>query len=110
VRLAQLASGSTDTAAPEYLPTNAVGGKIGISSAKPDQVQIAGMTGSYQICTAGLLGKFAKQLDIQMDDGNTATGNVRTTTDVTTTTFTQSPALATTAVDDSTSYTVCTTF
>jgi prepilin-type N-terminal cleavage/methylation domain-containing protein len=110
VRLAQLASGSTDTVAPEYLPTNAVGGKIGISSAKPDQVQITGMTGSYQICTAGLLGKFAKQLDIQMDDGNTATGNVRTTTDVTATTFTQSAALATTAVDDSTSYTVCTTF
>ncbi len=68
------------------------------------------MTGTYQICSTGILGKFVKQLDIQMDDGDTATGSMRATANVTSTTFAQSAPVATASVDDATSYTVCQTF
>jgi prepilin-type N-terminal cleavage/methylation domain-containing protein len=110
VRLSNLAAGPTDVSLAEYTPRNAVGGVIGISSASGTQVQITGMTGSYQVCSSGILGKFAKQLDIQMDDGNTATGSLRVTTDNPTGTGMGTAATATTAVDDATSYTVCMTF
>ena len=106
-RLANLAAGPTDIADPTYIPRNAVGGVIGISSATAAQVQIAGMTGTYQVCSAGILGKFAKQLDIQMDDGNTATGSLRVVADGA---VMGAAALATAAVDDATNYTVCMTF
>jgi prepilin-type N-terminal cleavage/methylation domain-containing protein len=112
VRLSNLAAGPTDVADPTYIPTNAVGGKLGISSAATGQFQITtptAMTGTYQVCSSGILGKFAKQLDIQMDDGNTQTGSMRTTADIPN----GSPgtaALTTATVDDATSYTVCMTF
>jgi prepilin-type N-terminal cleavage/methylation domain-containing protein len=106
-RLANLAAGPTDIADPTYIPRNAVGGVIGISSATAAQVQIAGMTGTYQVCSAGILGKFAKQLDIQMDDGNTATGSLRVVADGA---AMGAAAVATTAIDDATNYTVCMTF
>ncbi len=103
VRLANLAAGPTDTTDTTYLPTNAVGGKIGITSATSTQT-VGGITGSYLVCSAGILGRFAKQLDIQMDDGNTATGSMRTLDDPTATLGT---AKATTGVDDATNYQVC---
>ncbi|MEP7070711.1 MAG: prepilin-type cleavage/methylation domain-containing protein, partial [Usitatibacter sp.] len=106
VRLANLAAGPTDPTDPTYTPKNAVGGTLGISSATAAQLYITGMTGTYQVCSAGILGKFAKQLDIQMDDGNTATGSLRVIPDLT------GPvaAPAMTTIDDATSYTVCMTF
>lgn len=112
VRLANLAPGPTLTSDPEYQPTNSVGGKIGVSSAAATSVQILTMTGSYQICSTGILGKFAKQLDIQMDDGNTFAGSMRTTANVgaASAAVSQSAAIATASVDDATSYTVCMTF
>ena len=111
VRLANLASGPTDfgdaTKIAAALPTNADGGRLGIQSDAP----ITGMTGSYFVCSMGIQGKFAKQIDITMDDGNTAAGSVRvlgtsttTTNDVTTTVTT---GVATTNIVDSTTYTVC---
>jgi len=73
VRLAGLAPGSTDTAALDYRPVNAVGSRLGIQSAAP----FTGMTsGTYFICSSGISGKFAKQLDSQLDDGNTAAGSM----------------------------------
>jgi prepilin-type N-terminal cleavage/methylation domain-containing protein len=107
VRLANLAAGPTDVADATYIPTNAVGGKLGISSSTAGQIQIAGMTGTYQVCSAGILGKFAKQLDIQMDDGNTATGSLRVVADGA---ALGTAAVATAAIDDATNYTVCMTF
>ena len=107
VRLANLAAGPTDVADATYIPTNAVGGKLGISSSTAGQIQIAGMTGTYQVCSAGILGKFAKQLDIQMDDGNTATGSLRVVDDGA---AVGAAAKATNTVDDATNYTVCMTF
>jgi prepilin-type N-terminal cleavage/methylation domain-containing protein len=107
VRLANLAAGPTDPTLPEYTPKNAVGGTLGISSATTAQLQISGMSGTYQVCSAGILGKFAKQLDIQMDDGNTQTGSLRVVADGSAL-GTAAPLMTT--IDDATSYTVCMTF
>ena len=107
VRLSNLASGPTDVTDPTYIPTNAVGGKIGINSATTSQVEIQGMTGTYQVCSTGILGKFAKQLDVQMDDGNTATGSLRVVPDGS---ALNTAATATASIDDAANYTVCMTF
>lgn len=110
VRLSNLAPGPTVVTDADYWPKNAMGGVIGMNSSSTAAAQITGMTGTYQICSSGILGKFAKQLDLQMDDGNTATGSMRVTANVTSTTFAQSTAVATASVDDATTYTVCQTF
>jgi prepilin-type N-terminal cleavage/methylation domain-containing protein len=97
IRLAGLAPGSTTLSATDYQPRNAVGGVIGVQSDAP----FTGMTGAYFICSAGVLGKYAKQLDTQLDDGNGSTGSmmVGATADGSTG--------GTAALVDSTSYTVC---
>jgi prepilin-type N-terminal cleavage/methylation domain-containing protein len=105
VRLANLAPGPT--ALGYALPVNAVGGVLGISGLTTGQPQVTGLTGSYQVCSAGILGKFAKQLDVQMDDGDPTTGSMRAVPDA-------SPmgtaAAAITAALESNPYTVCMTF
>jgi prepilin-type N-terminal cleavage/methylation domain-containing protein len=107
VRYANLAAGATATDDPTYIPQNAVGGKLGITSATTGQT-VAGITGTYIVCSSSILGKFAKQLDIQMDDGNTATGSMRTVGDGTGALVdTAGTAVATGGVDDSKSYQVC---
>jgi len=68
-----------------YLPTNAVGGEIGIqSNANFNTITTnaagtagTGMTGTYVICSQGILGKFVRQLDITLDDGNSDAGSMR---------------------------------
>ncbi len=110
VRLSNLAPGPTVVTDADYWPKNAMGGVTGVNSATTATVQITGMTGTYQICSSGILGKFVKQLDIQQDDGNTATGSMRATANVTSTTFAASVATASVSIDDGTSYTVCQTF
>lgn len=117
VRLANLASGSTDfssaTAIAASVPRNADGGRIGIQSTSP----ISTMTGSYFVCSDGIQGKFAKQIDITMDDGNTAAGSVRVmASGYTGTAATAVPTTSTTGTDpitgivDDTTYTVCVSF
>ncbi|HET9651400.1 MAG TPA: prepilin-type N-terminal cleavage/methylation domain-containing protein [Usitatibacter sp.] len=118
VRLANLAAGPTNTGDATYRPQNAVGGNIGITSATSTQT-VGGLTGTYLVCSSAILGKFAKQLDVQMDDGNTATGSMRVVADNTGTggtaipnsgaACTSSPTPAT-CVDDATNYTVCMAF
>ncbi|MDO9220106.1 MAG: prepilin-type cleavage/methylation domain-containing protein, partial [Thiobacillus sp.] len=61
----------------------------------------ANLNGTYFVCSTGISGKFAKQLDAQLDDGNTATGSMQVGT-----TATPSVAVPGTLVD-STNYTVC---
>lgn len=73
VRLAGLATG--DTAAGGGMPTNADGGRIGVSSDKP--FTDTTFNGSYYLCSKGIRGKFAKQIDLQIDDGKTNEGSVR---------------------------------
>lgn len=64
-----------------YLPTNAEGGRLGVQS-KPENT-ISGMTGSMAICSQNILGKFVKQLETMLDNGNTASGNMMAAENVT---------------------------
>jgi prepilin-type N-terminal cleavage/methylation domain-containing protein len=107
VRLANLAAGPTVVTDADYIPKNGVGGKLGLSSATTAQLQISGMSGTYQICSEGILGKFAKQLDTQMDDGKTETGSMRA---VAGGAALGTAGVLTTAIDDATSYTICYVF
>src|SRR5450759_5282978 len=115
VRLAGLAPGvTTIPAVPAvgdgYKPVNAAGGEIGIQSNNGTLATITsnaagatntGMTGTYIICSQGILGKFLKQLDTTMDDGNTDTGSMRTVDAAT------GKSITTALVQDGSSYTVC---
>ncbi|MBL8521170.1 MAG: prepilin-type N-terminal cleavage/methylation domain-containing protein [Betaproteobacteria bacterium] len=105
IRLAGFMAGPTAVTDPEYTPKNAVGLNMGISSTMQMTLPAPGMTGTYNICSTGILGKFAKQLDTQLDDGNTLTGSFRVAALATPTT-----AIATNTVDDATSYLVCMSF
>ncbi|MBI4937332.1 MAG: prepilin-type N-terminal cleavage/methylation domain-containing protein [Nitrosomonadales bacterium] len=107
VRLAGLAPGPTTGA--DLLPTNSINGIIGITNGGTTDNPIAGLRGSYIICSAGILGKYAKQLDTQMDDGNTASGSMMTIPNNAGARpmSVQQTATATGSVDDATSYTVC---
>ena len=117
VRLAGLASGPTVIpAAPAlgdgYRPVNAVGGEIGIQSGTTvaanvpifaDAAKTLPIRGTYIICSPNILGKFAKQLDIQLDDGNTAGGSMMAISG----TALGTVATPTTSIDDAAIYTVC---
>lgn len=105
VRLAGLAPGPTSVTDPKYFPTNADGGRIGVQSVSGFN-KITGMTGAFAVCSDGILGRFAKQLDTTLDDGETSTGSVRATPTATT----NAAATATASINDSASYTVCMTF
>ena len=107
MRLAGFLAGSTTvncSLGNAYVQTNADGGRIGISSTMQMTAPTA-MTGSYNICSTGVLGKIAKQLDTQLDNGDPQTGSFRVATIAAPTT-----ALALAAVDDATSYLVCLSF
>lgn len=115
VRLAGLATGSTTPASPDYIPVNASGGIIGIMSGTTDLTKAAindgtnAIRGSYVICSSGILGKFVKQLDLQMDDGNTAGGSMMATpvTGYAIGAQATTAATATADIDDAASYIVC---
>lgn len=103
-RLAGLAAGSTDISNPTYVPRNADNGIMGIQS-NVGFVTITAptaMTGTYIICSDGILGKYVRQLDITLDDGETSTGSVRAV-------LQSSPgtAVLSAAVAEANSYTVC---
>ena len=75
VRLAGFATGSTVVADNNtYWPTNADGGRIGIESGSTDYILNTDNTtylqGAYIVCSKGILGKFALQLDTTVDDGS----------------------------------------
>lgn len=109
VRLAGLAPGATDPAVPAtYIPRNADGGKIGVQSvsgflAVTTLPAAGGISGSFVICSDGILGKFAKQLDTTLDDGVGDTGSVRVVVNGT-------PSTGVAAPVDSTPYLVCMAF
>ena len=80
IRRANLAPGSTAiscAANNTYQPRNADGGIIGVQSVSTAIPEIAGMTGTYVVCSNAILGRFAAQLDSTLDDGLGNTGIVR---------------------------------
>jgi prepilin-type N-terminal cleavage/methylation domain-containing protein len=76
VRLAGLATGTTDTTAADYVPRNAEGGRIGITSERVATDAAANFPGGFYICSV-MQGRFARQLDATIDDGNTTSGTMR---------------------------------
>lgn len=115
VRMANLAAGPTSTSDASYYPTNAEGGRIGIEAGSAASPFITGLQGTFVICSRGILGKFAKQLDTTIDDGNTATGSMRAVPGSVAGTSRNNAAHCSiagapsgcTVVDDAASYTVC---
>lgn len=109
VRLAGLAPGETVVNLTTFIPKNADGGMIGITNGTATNNPIATLKGTYVVCSAGILGKFAKQLDTNLDDGKTDTGSLQVMADVATHPgAVQQAAVA--APDDATPYTVCMAF
>lgn len=110
VRLANLASGPTDfgstTDNTASLPTNAEGGRIGVQSRPP----IAGIKGIHFVCSTGIAGKLARQLDLALDDGDATRGSMMavraTTSTANSTAATPSPPPAE-PYDEALAYTVC---
>jgi prepilin-type N-terminal cleavage/methylation domain-containing protein len=106
VRLAGLAAGPTSTADGNYIPRNSDGGIIGVQS-NVGFTTITGptttMSGSYIICSDGILGSYVKQLDTILDDRETSTGSLRAIVSG----ATGGVAVASTAIVDANSYTVC---
>ncbi len=107
VRLAGLAPGPTSLADANYPPRNTEGGRLGVQSVS-GMTEITGMSGIHAICSDGILGKFAKQLDLTLDDGETSTGSLRAVVSGTpgagVTTASITPA------QESAAYTVCMSF
>jgi prepilin-type N-terminal cleavage/methylation domain-containing protein len=111
VRLAGMTTGSTTLGSAEYIPTNANGGILGVQSnvnfttIKSDSAGTAntGITGTYIVCSSGILGKFVKQLDTTLDDGNTETGSMRAIKS----TVTDGKSAVTSAIQDGDAYIVC---
>jgi hypothetical protein len=106
--LANLATGPVSTADANYRPRNADGGFIGIESgisgAGAATPFIANMRGAYFVCMDGVLGRYVKQMDTSVDDGNTAGGSVQA---VATGAVRGAAALATTAIVDGAPHIVC---
>jgi prepilin-type N-terminal cleavage/methylation domain-containing protein len=119
VRLAGLAAGPTDIANAQWLPRNAEGNILGVSSGATGNLPISTLRGTYVACSQGVLGKFSKQLDITLDDGNAQTGSVQIMENQPTPQTAAQSAVATSsaslggaasAIDDAGSYTVCMAF
>ena len=72
VRSGTLALGSMDMNPPAPVPLKLPGGFIGVSGT--DSSIIVGLGGDDIICTNNIAGKLAKELDLVMDDGDTASG------------------------------------
>lgn len=77
VRLAGFAPGPTALADAQFQPRNTNGGRLGIQSIGAGFDKITGMTGAFAICSDGILGRDAVQIDVALDDGETSTGTIR---------------------------------
>ncbi|MBS0372387.1 MAG: prepilin-type N-terminal cleavage/methylation domain-containing protein [Proteobacteria bacterium] len=108
IRLANFASGdgrnpgSEGVVLQDWLPRNAVGGRIGVTGTSP----IAGWNGSFFVCQDRLSGSFGRQIDIALDDGRPDSGSVRLLSDG----ASSGAAIAADALVDATLYTVCASY
>jgi prepilin-type N-terminal cleavage/methylation domain-containing protein len=98
IRKAGLAPGSTNIASDDYEQLNAVGGRVGIQSGKPFTSM---NSGTWFVCSSGITGKLAKQLDVQMDDGDTDAGTMQAGATA------DGSGDANGSLDDATQYVVC---
>ncbi len=81
VRLAGLAPGSTAVGTPAYSPLNTNGASLGIQSIAAGFNEITTLTnGAFAICSDGILGRDALQIDTTLDDGIPNSGSVQAVT------------------------------
>lgn len=108
VRLANFASGdgrnpgAVGVSIQDWLPRNAVGGRLGVTGTSP----ITGWNGSFFVCQDKLLGSYARQIDIALDDGQPDSGSVRLLADG----ASNGAAIAAANLNDSDPYTVCASY
>ena len=107
VRLAGLATGTTNTVAADYIPRNAEGGVIGVTSEPVLTAPATPHPAGFYVCSQGIHGRFARQIDTALDDGNTQTGAIRVITD---NAANMADAINVTAANDAVLYTVCMSF
>jgi len=105
VRLGGYAQGATSLTATDYYPKNADGGDIGFEAGRTTTPAIVGLKGTYVICSKNILGKYVKQLDLTLDNGDTASGSMMATP--TSGYAVDADATATADIVDGTSYIVC---
>lgn len=74
VLVAELPHGSTNKNLKAYVPLKPSGSVIDISEAS--SAPIAELKGNYVICSSNIDGSLVKQLDLVIDDGNTASGSL----------------------------------
>lgn len=103
VRLAGVAPGPTNTGDANYPPLNTNGSRLGVQSVN-GLTEITGMSGAFAICSDGILGRDALQIDTALDDGETSTGSVRAVLS-----NTPGAGVLATNINDSNQYTVCMT-
>jgi prepilin-type N-terminal cleavage/methylation domain-containing protein len=107
IRLAGLATGNPDTASGDYIPRNAEGGRIGITGESVLTSPSTPYPASFYICSQGIPGRYARQIDTTLDDGNTKTGSVRAMNDGVASTTDATEILP---QNDALPYTVCQAF
>ena len=84
VRLAGITSGITDpTDITGYPPRNTNGGLMGVTNSTITDSPIQNLKGTYVMCSGGIVGKFAKQLDVALDDGDPQKGSMMSISDQT---------------------------
>lgn len=106
IRLAQLAPGVV-SGTTNFIPQNAEGGLVGIQSGAVPP--IANLSGTFVVCSSQISGRFAKQIDLTLDDGVPGAGSVMVTATGGTGDFStsQSPVATAAEIDDAVPYTVC---
>lgn len=96
---AGLPQGSTNKNLKAYVPLKPSGSVIDISEAS--SAPIAELKGNYIICSSNVDGSLVKQLDLVIDDGNTASGSMMVSNTI------GGAAITTYGIVNSNSYTVC---
>ena len=104
VRLAGLATGTSVVTSNDYIPRNAEGGAIGVTSNPVITTPTSPFPANFYICSQGIQGRYVRQIDTTIDDGNTQTGSVRAITDNAATVVNAENVMAT---NDADFYTVC---
>ncbi len=107
VRLAGLATGTPTTSSADYIPRNAEGGSIGITGEAVLTAPAVPYPGTFYVGSQGIQGRYARQIDTTIDDGNTKTGAVRVMANATSS---QAEATEVKPDDDATQFTVCMAF
>lgn len=108
LRLAGLITGTPTIAKVNaYIPRNAEGGIIGVTGDPVLTAPTTAYPGNFFICSRGIQGRYVRQIDTQIDDGNTQTGSIRAIED---NVVTQADATNVTAANDAVLYTVCMSF